>query len=255
MKKVELSNLNIEKLYRMREIEGKEAMLYRRGYKLIKVYNVYIDREHRMNALQTISGLRIKNVVVPNAIISDCVSKKNAAGCTMRYYPKAKNLDKFFTSYNREDDMDIYLELVRKASQTLQDIHSLGITCGDVSFSNIMYLPNLNPLFCDFDGISIENRGPESGVLYFYRTAHNLSKSLNSTSDKISMYLSFLNSIFLKTYNEIDEFDYDKMAEKHTFLKHSKSVFSSIMGADGYFCDIPYLHEMIPSKIKIKEKK
>ena len=255
MKKVELSSLNIDKLYRIKEIEGGEAALYSRGFKLIKVYNPEIDREHRMMALESISGLKIKNVIVPNSIITDELDDRKAVGCTMRYYPNAKKLKDFFTEHDKESYYPTFFSLFGEASKTLRDIHKLDLVYGDVNISNILYLPDYRHLLCDFDGVSVFNRGPESALLYMYRDHIGMKrKILTEESDKISMYLYFLNSFFSKKLFWPDEYDYDEISESFPFLRDSKSVFMDVINTQDYYCSIPYLYEILPTNYKINQK-
>ena len=256
MKKVELSSLNIDKLYRRRKIEGSEAMLYSKGLKLIKVYNPDIDRAYRMDALERISGLKIKNVIVPDSIIVDDIDNTKAAGCTMRYYPKAKKLKEFFTEYSKESFYSVYLSIFGAASKTLEDVHKHGLVYGDINISNILFLPDFSHLLCDFDGVSLDNCGPESAILYMYRDCNGIKKKiLDDRSDKITMYLYFLNSFFNKFLFWPDEYEYDKLSEEYDFLRNSKSVFLDVIGTQGSYCDIPYLYEIMPKQYKIKQKK
>lgn len=255
MKKVELSSLNIGRLYRLQEIEGSEARLYKRFSKLIKIYNPDIDRVHRMKALESLSGLKIKNVIIPQAIILDDINEQKAAGCIMRYHPNAKKLSQFFIDYDRDEYYERFLSIMCASSMTLQDIHEHDLTYGDINSGNILYTPNFDHLLCDFDGVSINNMGPESSMLYMYRYSCGINKKiLTDKSDKISMYLYLLRSFFQKFYELPTLYEYDKKSEQYKFLKDSRSVFLDLINAQGIYPEIPYLYEMFPFERKILKK-
>lgn len=255
MKKVQLSSLNIEKLSRLYEIEGGEARLYRKFNKLIKVYNPDIDRLHRMHSLEMISDLKIKNVIVPQAILLDEYGDRKASGCIMKYYKNAKKLKEFFIEYDREKDYRLFLFILCNASMTLNDIHNHGLVCGDINMGNILYMPNYNHLFCDFDGVSINNMGPESALLYMYRNLCGIDKKiLNTKSDKISMYLNLLYAFFPGCRKFPTVYEYDKKSEYYPFLKSSRSVFLDVINSIDFYPDVPYLYELISSGNKMLKK-
>ena len=252
MNRVKLSSLNFQKIDNLYGLGGGESTLYSRNHDLIKIYYESVNKERKMQALESMDGVKIDNVIIPHSIVEEDNDEKKAAGCIMDYYPKAKKLVDFFDEYVGDSGTDIFISFMRNASLTLKEIHRNGLVCGDVSFTNILYLPDLTHLFCDFDGAVVNGFGSFSRTLDKYRSCRWMDNPLDMNTDKISLYLMFLCGICGDSF--VSKLEYESFCWKYPFLEDAKAVYKDVFDAVRHYPNIPYLDEIIPSQYKIIKK-
>ena len=252
MNRIQLSSINLKELEYLSRLRGGESTLYKSNHDFIKIYHESVDKKRKMQALVSLDGVKIDNVIIPHTIIETDGYEEQAAGCIMDFYPKAKKLVDFFDEYGGDSGTDIFIALMRNASLTLREIHENGFVCGDISFTNLLYLPDFTHLFCDFDGITINGIGPESRTLDQYRSRRWMNDPLDTNSDKISLYLMFLCGVCEDSF--VSESEYESFFWKYSFLEDANSVYYDVFKSIRHHPNIPYLDEIIPSSYKLIKK-
>lgn len=255
MEKIELKEINFNKLNKIECTYHSEGNLYHdknRVYKLFKSprKKILIQKQRKIELLS--DGKKIPNVIMP---IDGICSGTKFRGYTMKYI---NNSIALYDNKKINKDYQRLLPILLEVSQIVKKIHhdSRNIVVGDLSFHNIIVDNNSKPFFVDIDSCKISNLNNEkiSALLYgLYKDKNINNIEINKDSDKLSLLLSFLDIIFEKNILNLNMHKYDELAEKIETLKNIKSILINLKYKK-YIPKVPYLHELISDK-DIKTRK
>lgn len=195
-------------------------------------------------------GAVLNSVVMPNQqILKGFV----LSGYTMDYINDSLPLFEFT---RRSQNVYVFLQLVRRLSLSLKEIHNdpRNIIVGDLSFSNIIFDDDFKHYFVDFDSCMID--GISSDRICFLLSDYINKRGkyridINENTDRLSLILCTLYTIFLKQIDEISMYDFDMVADKVEMLKNMRNIVLEIKKYGKIIPDVPYLDEIIPiTKIK-----
>lgn len=246
------NEIDFGRLKRMKCDVNSESILYHDNNTIYKMFKnlPYRDLKRKKRKIELLSsGNPLDNVVLPQYEIMDGTV---LSGYTMEYIKKSFPLFDF-TIKNK--NINNFLQLVRKISLSLRKIHDdpRNIIVGDLSFSNIIFDENFKYYFVDFDSCMIDGISSDRicFLLDFYIKRRNINKfSISERTDKLSLMLCTLYTIFLRYIDGVSIYEYDLLSEKLETLKNMREYFLNIKKCSGSIPDVPYMDEMIEQPIK-----
>ena len=163
-----------------------------------------------------------------------------------------KNYISFSNYYNskRFIECNDLLELTKKASFILKDIHQEKMLVNDVSFQNILLNKEGDVQYIDFfDGCSFEryHGGLYSDLLINYLSHHEEKHQLTESTnqDRLSFLLAFWELIYAKNIEKVSRRTYEKASKQVTTLQILKAYRNILLDRNYATPKIPYLYELI----------
>lgn len=258
MKRIDLGDINFGKLKKIDCECHLEAILYNDNNKAYKIYYKFpkykLERKERKIELLH-NGVILPHVVMP---IDKLSQGQKFKGYTMKYISDSIPL---YNIKERSCDYKRLFQVLTIISKTLRTIHRdpRNILVGDLNSHNIILDRSFNPYFIDFDSCKIDGLDNETipAILGAYIENRNIQTfKTNKNSDKLSLLLLTLDTIFEKDIDDIRMYEYDKKAEQIKTLKNIRSLVLD-MRKTKKIPTVPYLDELIitsDTQSKIRKK-
>lgn len=249
MKEINIKDINIKKLKKL-NTEATQSTIYRDKKYYYKVFNRinYEDSFTMKNLFNELDGKKIDGVLFPKYLIT----KDNRIYGYITDNVGAKSLDMIYTK-NKNLDCNQFFKIMNKASILLKRLHEEKIVVCDLNLSNILVDKKDNVYFCDtesykYNGIMSDYM---SKLLYLFTYEYrNEIIDINENSDRLSLILEFLQTMYNMPTYEIKNDYYDYYTYINT-LKNIKFIFMNIMNQNKDIDEIPYLDELIMSDTDI----
>ena len=256
MEVIQKETIDFSDLHKISCRANSESNLYNDGEVLYKIFKKipYRHLRRKKEKIELLSnGIELNNVVLPKDII---VSGSLLSGYTMDYKKEAIILFEFV---KRSKNINEFLKLVYNVSQTLREIHNdpRNIVVGDMSFSNVIFDKNFEHYFVDFDSCMID--GIPSDRISFLLSDYTVTRriynfDINKNTDRLSLILCMLHTIFAEEIDEISMYDYDYVSERVETLKNMREIVLEIKKNKKHIPEVPYVDELIKTQNKKRVK-
>ena len=247
MKEIDISELDFQKLKKLRFITSSESNIYYDKdflYKIYKNNGFFWKVPHKEEKLLILNESPLQNVIIPDTLIK---KSNHLEGCKMTYIPKTKPFEKYKFQKSPND----FFERLLSVSKTIETIHKdpREIIIGDLGFYNILYNED-NIYLCDIDSARIDKYDADritKNLKEYYDYKNDYLGLVTKESDKLSLFLETFKLIFGKKVEKIDMKQYDKLSEKINTLKNMREIIV-LLKESYYVPEVPYIHELILSK-------
>lgn len=213
------------------------------------------EKRRLQKRIQVLSKMDMFDIVKPKDMIvgsQKFLFSQDVIGITLKELEDFISLQELSQIYGRGTE---YFTALTKASMALERIHSTPqrIILSDASFNNVLMQRNISgrytlPRFIDLDSASIKGRPTMwlSRDMRLYYDAIGKKFKSSANNDRLNYLFLFLFSLFgayQETIFDIDNYDFDKKAEKIQSLKAIRKLFNDLK--KGKVPYIPYLHEFL----------
>lgn len=243
MDKININDINFNKI-KMINTEATQSIIYRDIKYYYKIFKYYNHRDSLMlNYLfRELDGINIEGLLLPKYLITD---NNNICGYITDNVG-AKSLDMIYNK-NKNLDCKNFFEVIKKISIILRKLHKEKIIVSDLNISNLLVDKKNNVYFCDIESFKYKgiNNDYISKLLFlFMREYREEFIDINENSDRLSLLLEFLQTIYILATYEINNDYYDYYTYINT-LNNIKPIFENIMNQYKDIEEIPYLDELI----------
>lgn len=258
MKILDLRDIDFSKLELYDDVISTEGSLYFDDSLFYKLFDrdKDINLENKEKKIILLNeGDVIPNLVIPNVLINN---RDKFCGCAMPNIKNARCL------YEYRNSM-LFMLLLYEIAVTLKKIHNdpRNIVVGDLHFNNILIDEKKNHYFIDLDSCRISDVSHDRLPVCVMKYAFNREISnfdVTSSTDRLSMFLYVIYSVFGKNIDDVNIYEYDEKAEQLYTLKNMRKYFLEVKNNFGVIIDdIPYMSDLISindfpgSKIKSRK--
>lgn len=240
MKKINVKNIDFDTL-KLTEFQGSNSYVFVKDntcYKFFKGMDL-VEKNALLEKIKRIKKIKIDNVIMPKDLI---MKDGEFIGYTMDYFSDSICLQDFFTMTRYIDINDIF-SLTKKISKILRKIHSCGVVISDFSFYNVLIDMNESVRISDIDGCMFGNFSSSFISKSLYDLYDGDFEKASVESDKLSLLLSMILSIYNKDLTRLDIDSYDKLAKNVVNLQNMRKMIIDIKNHK--MIDIPYLDQII----------
>lgn len=250
------SDINFRGLKRLKCYGGSESRLF---YDEDTIYKMYKTLSHKeLNRKKTKIELLADGGILEDTVMpkEEILRKNILTGFTME---RIKNSLPLFDFTTRSNNLHDFIQLVRRVSLSLRKIHDdpRNIVVGDLSFCNIIFDNNFKHYFVDFDSCMIDGI-PSDRICFLFdnyikrRSIYEIN--IDENTDRLSLILCTLYTIFLKQVDDISMYEFDLVSEKLEALKNMREFVVEMKKYEDVVPSVPYMDEVIlaPSKKRIK---
>ena len=259
MKKILLNEINIRSLIKL-DNQGTKSTIYRdkNNVSCFKIFDNDLSNYERnimyskFNAIIN-DGIDNRHLLLPKIAIVD--KNNNFCGYINNFIPNSQDIgNKYYYTKGVIDTGKIF-KATKNASKALREIHDLNLVLRDLNYGNILEDNKNNIYFCDLDDCKY---GVYDGIYIAAPLGPYLDGeiiNINQNSDRFSMMICFLVTIFNKDVNNIGYKEYDELSEKLQTLKNMRHYFELAKKHEYDFRYFPYIDELIDKNDKVKIRK
>lgn len=212
-----------------------------------RAYKILLDtfsKDEIYKKLKEMEGIKIDGMIMPKEYIC-----KNGMfiGYSMDYVKNSVSIyDKF--SGQRYMSMKELLEILKKASTILKNIHSEGIIYQDLSFDNILVDDKNNINFIDIDSCAYKNYytnfAPNLLLNFIDYLGYDYSQIISMGADRLSFLLGFYYISYFKEIEKLNISEYKYLYDNVKTICMANSVVKKIY--EKYSLEeVPYFDELI----------
>jgi len=245
MNKINIRDINFSTLDKLAH-QGSQSTIYKDKdycYKILTKF--YPDQKRKLlRKLLDIDGLKIDNVTVPIDLIMD---GHRLEGFTMKYYKGAIPLSSKY-KYKKPLNCKEFFYDMNSSTQILKNLNKSNIICSDLSFENILIIPDNNIVFCDvIESCSYDKHEALfiSALLKNFMDYRKNQIPVSENSDKISMLLSFYQTIFDREIQKVPNRKYNKLSRNILTLQNLNNCTYDLLHRNKDISNISYLDEYI----------
>ena len=245
MNKINIGDINFNALDKLAH-QGSQSTIYKDNdycYKILTEF--YPDQKRKLlRKLLDIDGLKIDNVTLPIDLI---MNGHKLEGYTMKYYEGAIPLSSKYKYYEPLDCKEFFYD-INSSTQILKKLHKNNIICADLSFENILITPDNNIIFCDVIESCAYDRHEALFISLLLKKFIDYRKKpipVSEHSDKISMLLSFYQTIFDKEIQKVPNRKYNRLARNISTLQNLKDCTYNLLHRNKDILNISYLDKYI----------
>lgn len=246
MKTININSINFELLTKLNQ-QGGFSKIYRDENTCYKIFNrlFFQERQEIYEKFSLMKDIEIDHVILPQEFI---IENTNIKGYTMKYIPNTTSMATKYTHNTKNLNTNEFFNSIIKSSKILREIHQQDIIYQDLSFENILIDSNNECYFIDLDGCSykgIEGRFISYLANHFFTRYRKENVKINKNLDRISMLLSFFNTIFQSPIENISKQEYEELKKYINTLNNLSNYVDMLLDKSNPIEYIPYLDEVI----------
>lgn len=245
MNKINIKDINFSILDKLAH-QGSQSTIYKDNDYCYKILTEFSPDQKRklFRKLLDIDGLKIDNVTVPIDLIMD---GHRLEGFTMKYYKGAIPLSSKYEYKEPLNCKDFFYDM-NSSTKILKKLHENNIICSDLSFENILITPDNNIVFCDvIESCSYDKHEALfiSALLKNFIDYRKKQIPVSKNSDKISLLLSFYQTIFDREIQKVPNRKYNKLKRNISTLQNLEDCTYNLLHKNKDISNMPYLDEYI----------
>lgn len=245
MEKIKLKDINFF-LLRKSKMQGSRSCVYFYKDKCIKIFDEQSLSSSKsiLKLYESLDGYYNYNVLLPQTLIMD--GDQLVGHITRRI--KGKRVIDVFETEKQDLNYQQFFAIVKEISKILKELHNDDIIVSDLDFENILVTKDNEVFFCDTDSYNYGNISNLiiSGILWqFMYDYRNECVSISKNSDRLSLLLAFMQTMYFLIPQRINYNYYKKYEVDIKTLQNLRNLFYELLNTDIKIRTIDYLDRFI----------